>query len=224
MALTNGPNLGLLFNGLAGEEHYDELMARWRGLDLLVMPVVKDADLNTPPSSPIAADAYIIGSSPTGAWSTHPLEITRWSGTEWEFYIPKNGWRCHILDEQRNVTMVDGLWQTRECPLLIDTNTITGTAYTLALADSYGKVIRSLSNDPVNVTVPWSDTVPIPFKSVVTIRQVGSGQITLVPQNGSVILNIPQGTSLKTARLGSVVMLHKVGANSWDITGDLEIA
>ena len=41
MALANGPNLGLLVNGSEGEGHYSELMRQWRGLDALVMPVVK---------------------------------------------------------------------------------------------------------------------------------------------------------------------------------------
>lgn len=223
MALTNGPNLGILINGNAGEEHYDELMAQWRGLDLLVMPVVLDADLTAPPGSPSAGDAYIVGLSPTGAWAGKALQIARWSGSAWEFYPSKNGWRCHILDEQRNVTMVDGQWVTRECPLLIDLNNQGGTTYTLAIADSYGKVVRFTGSSAVTLTVPLSSSVAIPYKSVITIRQVGTGQVTITP-SGGVTLNAPANTNLKTARQGAVVMLHKVGADAWDLTGDLEAA
>ena len=65
MALTNGPNLGLLVNGNAGEGHYTDLMKQWRGLDGLVMPNAKGYLTNTPPGSPADGDLYIIGAAPT---------------------------------------------------------------------------------------------------------------------------------------------------------------
>lgn len=112
MALTNGPNLGLLINGLAGEEHYDELMAQWRGLDVLVQCVVADRDLATPPGSPANGDAYIVAASPTGAWVGHTGHIARWSSTVtlWEFYTPLPGWRAHVTDEAMNLTYSGGVW------------------------------------------------------------------------------------------------------------------
>lgn len=69
MSLTNGPNLGLLVNGVAGEGHYTDLMKQWRGLDALVMPNVKGYLTNTPPGSPSDGDCYIVGAAPTGAWA-----------------------------------------------------------------------------------------------------------------------------------------------------------
>jgi hypothetical protein len=67
MALTNGPNLGLLVNGSEGEGHYSELMKQWRGLDGLVQPNAKGYLTNTPPKNPSDNDLYIIGTAPTGA-------------------------------------------------------------------------------------------------------------------------------------------------------------
>lgn len=94
MSITNGPNLGLMVNGLQGEAHYPELMKLWRWLDFYGQPVVKQVGLNTPPSSPADGDAYIIGTSPTGAWASLQNRITRWSGVTntWETFSPKQGW------------------------------------------------------------------------------------------------------------------------------------
>ena len=91
MALTNGPNLGLLFNGAQGELHYNELMARWRGLDALVQPRVIDRDLLTPPGSPADGDVHICargelqeglawtrsGADIDVTWTAHGLTTTR---------------------------------------------------------------------------------------------------------------------------------------------------
>ncbi len=93
MTLKNGTNLGLLVDGAIGEQHYSELMRQWRGLDALVQPRVLSSVLATPPTTPAEGDCYIVAASPTGAWANKATQITRWSGTAWEFYVPRNGWR-----------------------------------------------------------------------------------------------------------------------------------
>ncbi len=112
MALTNGPNLALLVNGLPGEEHYDELMAQWRGFDVLVQCSVIDRDLAVPPGSPANGDAYIVASGPAGAWVGHTGKIARWSSAiaAWEFFTPKAGWRAHAVDEALNLTYTGAAW------------------------------------------------------------------------------------------------------------------
>lgn len=94
MSITNGPNLGLMVNGNAGEGHYAQHMALLRGLDGLVMPNVKGYLTNTPPASPADGDCYIIGAAPTGVWAAQGGKVARYStvAAAWEFYTPKNGW------------------------------------------------------------------------------------------------------------------------------------
>lgn len=101
MALTSGPNLGLLVNGLAGESHYSELMRLLRGLDALTQLCVEDKDLSTPPGSPTDGVCYIVGAAPTGAWTGWAGRVARYSTTlaGWESYAPKNGWRAFVRDE-----------------------------------------------------------------------------------------------------------------------------
>lgn len=116
MASTNGPNLGLLVNGNAGEGHYTELMRQWRGIDGLVMPNVKGVGTNAPPGSPADGDAYVVGTSPTGAWAAKNNQIARWSSVAnaWEFYVPKAGWR--VVDSsatgQPQYTYTGSSWTT----------------------------------------------------------------------------------------------------------------
>lgn len=114
MTLVPGPNLGLLENGAAGEEHYDELMRQWRGLDLLVQARVLDKDLTSPPGSPANGDAYIVAASPTGAWSGQAGKIARWttrlSPAAWEFFTPREGWRVDVQDEDIAYRYTGSAW------------------------------------------------------------------------------------------------------------------
>lgn len=219
--LTNGPNLGLLIGGSAGEEHYDELLAQWRGFDLLVQPVVIDRNLAAPPSSPSNGDAYIVAASPTGAWSGHAGKLARWSGSAWEFYTPKSGWRAFVQDEAVSLTYVSGAWNQLEGMLLIQVNTQSGTTYDFALSDIYNKVVRFTSNSPVSAEIPNTSSVAFPVGGVLAARAAGDGEVTIAGDAG-VTINVPTGYEAKSARKGSTLMLHHVAANSWDITGDLK--
>lgn len=221
--LTNGPNLGLLISGSAGEEHYDELLAQWRGLDLLVQPVVIDRDLATPPGSPSAGDAYIVAASPTGAWTGHAGKLARWSGSAWEFYTPKAGWRAFVQDEAVSLTYVGGAWTQHEAMSLIAVNTQSGTTYDFALADIYSKVVRFTSNSPIAADIPNTSTVAFPVGCTLAVRVAGDGELTIAGEAG-VTINVPTGYQAKNARKGSTLMLHHVATNSWDITGDLKAA
>ncbi len=46
---------------------------------------------NTPPSSPNVGDTYVVGTSPTGAWSGQANAITSWSSSAWGFITPTTG-------------------------------------------------------------------------------------------------------------------------------------
>ncbi|KAF3999073.1 DUF2793 domain-containing protein [Glaciimonas immobilis] len=104
MSLTNGPNLGLIENGLFGEQHYAELMRLWRGLDALVQPTVKSATTATPPTSPRNGDCYLIPIASTGAWKGRAGQLARWSTmlavvAGWEFFTARAGWSVRVVDQ-----------------------------------------------------------------------------------------------------------------------------
>jgi len=111
MALTNGPNTGLVVDGDIGELHYLELMRKWRAEDLLLQCVVISR-LSTPPGSPADGDSYIVAASPTGAWVGHATHLARWSAkiSAWEFIVPKEGWDAHVVAETTRLSFLSGVW------------------------------------------------------------------------------------------------------------------
>jgi hypothetical protein len=123
MALTNGPKLGLLVDGLPGEEHYDEILAQWRGLDALIQSSVIDKDLTAPPGTPADGDCYIVGAAATDDWATHDGEIARYSGavTAWEFYVPQSGWTVFVVDELEDYRYSGTAWVSKAFPRLYQT-------------------------------------------------------------------------------------------------------
>lgn len=57
-------------------------------------PVI--SELNTPPVTPVLGDRYLIGTSPTGAWSANAQYITEWDGAAWQFFGPPvAGWTSY---------------------------------------------------------------------------------------------------------------------------------
>ncbi len=138
MSITNGPNLGLMENGNAGEVHYSQFMAFLRGIDGLVMPNVKGYLTNTPPGSPTSGDCYIIGAAPTGAWAGQGGKVARWSTTasSWEFYAPKNGWMLQANSARETYRYTGGTWEvfyqegTWTPVLTAATTAPTGVTYT----------------------------------------------------------------------------------------------
>jgi hypothetical protein len=96
----------------------------------------------------------------------------------------------------------------------IPVNTQTGTAYTLVAADG-GKMVRCNNAAAVSLTVPGSGVMAV--GDVVMVRQVGAGQVTA----SGATLNVPTGVSAKTRALGSVMSLHCVAADTFDVSGDL---
>ncbi len=54
---------------------------------------VLDKDLNDPPGTPAEGDRYIVGGTPTGAWTGHALDIAWYDGTAWQFERVEEGSR-----------------------------------------------------------------------------------------------------------------------------------
>ncbi|SFD52701.1 Protein of unknown function [Pseudomonas citronellolis] len=99
MTLATGPNTGLLINGAPGEAHYAQLVAKWRWEDFLLQPVVKSRVTALPTTGQVEGDAYLFIGTGTNA-----NKIARWWATgattaQWEYLVPKSGWRVQISGE-----------------------------------------------------------------------------------------------------------------------------
>lgn len=80
-------------------------------LDALAQSGIVDRDLATPPGTPAEGAAYIVATSPTGAWVGYAGYIAAYySG--WIFLSPKEGWTVYIQDEDCYVTYTGAAWTT----------------------------------------------------------------------------------------------------------------
>lgn len=81
-----------------------------RALDAIVQLAVADKDLSTPPGSPAEGARYIVGGSPTGAWSGHATHVAAWQDGAWAFYVPVAGWLAWVADESQSYLFAGGGW------------------------------------------------------------------------------------------------------------------
>jgi hypothetical protein len=95
----------------------------------------------------------------------------------------------------------------------------TSTTESFLLADAGGLIRINVSGAGI-VSVPLNSTVPFTLGQFISVRQVGTGQITLSPAGG-VTLNIPVGYAGATGRRGAVILAMYVGSDTWDVTGDV---
>lgn len=61
------------------------------------MPVLSLGD-NTPPGSPTTGDRYVLGGSPTGAWSGHAKDIAEYDTDHWDFTDAASGYATYVID------------------------------------------------------------------------------------------------------------------------------
>lgn len=72
-----------------------------------------DRDLNTPPGSPTNGALYIVGPSPTGAWSGKAGKLALFiTGTGWVFGDPDDGMTVYVVDEKAPFmySLAESLW------------------------------------------------------------------------------------------------------------------
>lgn len=101
--MTTSPTLALTLMTASQSQKevlFNELLLAF---DTLFRGVVISSTLATPPSSPTEGDCYIVGASPTGAWSGQTLNIAFYFNG-WQFVTAKNQMR--LYDEGSSVWRV----------------------------------------------------------------------------------------------------------------------
>ena len=81
-------------------------------LDALVNPTVFNRTTSAPPASPTEGDRYIIGSSPTGAWTGLADRIAVYIGTNWVIFTPSEGWNVYDQGANEYVSYDGSAWET----------------------------------------------------------------------------------------------------------------
>lgn len=103
MAPRTLPNLGLREGYNPGDDGWglDGFNPNSLTLDALAQIVLASVQTwNTPPTTPINGGTYIVGASPSGAFSGQANRLAVWSTalSAWRFYTPRAGWIASTAD------------------------------------------------------------------------------------------------------------------------------
>ena len=83
--------------------------------------------LNTPPVSPNTGDVYLVGNSPTGAWSGHAKDVATYGGSSWSFVDGVQGNFLYNASNGLTYIFRSGNWvQTGGLPIQHNGNTYSG--------------------------------------------------------------------------------------------------
>lgn len=166
-------------------------------IDAVLNSGVVTRTLSTPPGSPAAGAVYIVGSSPTGDWTSHANHIAYFDQI-WRFIIPGEGMTLWVNDEDVIYSYNGTNWQSSA---LVISVTLTGTAHTLD--ESYiRKTIFFTNSSAVTFTLPNSTYVNF----ICRIVQGGTGQVTFSAASGATLRN--RSSHTKTAGRYAVCTLE----------------
>ncbi|MEO0061505.1 MAG: hypothetical protein RLZZ08_65, partial [Pseudomonadota bacterium] len=82
--------LPLLFSGQAQKEFY--VNQAHAIIDALLHPVV-EGTADAPPVNPVAGEAWLVGTAPSGAWAGHAGKLAAFQSGTWIFAAPRDGMR-----------------------------------------------------------------------------------------------------------------------------------
>lgn len=100
--------LPLLAAGQAQKElWHNEALAL---IDLASNAGVEALGAATPPATPEAGRAWVLGETPTGAWAGHAHALAGWTAGGWRFVAPFEGLSVWVVAEKLHATYADGRW------------------------------------------------------------------------------------------------------------------
>lgn len=147
---------------------------------------------STPPGSPATGDAYLIGSSPSGAWSGKEGQITGWYDA-WIFIEPKIGHRIWVNDpgDYYRATSTTA-WAVDRAPkshIVTKTAnfTLSATEAAVYLVDPTGGNINATLPSPTTNAVRWTLKRKTGGANTVTLVRAGSEKIEDTASNLSIL-------------------------------------
>lgn len=97
--------------------------------DALVQPCVEAAGVDAPPSDPVPGQSWIVGASPTGAWTGAAGSLALWSEGGWRFVPPREGMAAWIAADGLIARYAGGVWRSGHmtaAQLMIDGEKVVG--------------------------------------------------------------------------------------------------
>lgn len=122
---------------------------------------------DAPPGSPSDGDAYVIGPTPSGAWTGHTRKITIYQSSAWVFYTPYEGATVYDADTQVQIKYDGTQWVPQSSGYANVESVFTAASVTTAsLASS------SYSHTTAPTTASSNDDDPVALNY--TARKAGA--------------------------------------------------
>lgn len=137
---------------------------------------------NTPPGSPVQGAAYIVTSSPTGAWSAYTLhDIAYYTGAGWINFTPTSdaGWLAYVQDEDIYYRFVGTAWAAESAT--------TSMAGTVRLADQTAMEAETAGRGVTADVLKHHPGIPkawIVFNGTGTPAIIASYNVSSITDNG----------------------------------------
>ncbi len=80
-------------------------------LDAAIHLSAVSRSLSVAPGAPADGDRYLVGISPSGAWTGHGGQLAVREAGSWRFAAPRNGWRLWVEDEAKFLVFDSLIWR-----------------------------------------------------------------------------------------------------------------
>lgn len=115
---------------------------------------MKSAGVETPPSTPVIGECWILGNAPTGAWADRAGALACWTESGWRFLAGREGMVVWVQDQRLwAVREADGwtIGAARVARVIIDDLQVLGAREAAVAAPIGGSVVDAEARSTISV-------------------------------------------------------------------------
>lgn len=142
------PTVGFTANNAVNKAYVDAAVSGLLWKNPIITPSLGSDNISTPPASPSDDRAYIIGTSPTGAWSGLAGHVVYWTGSAWMDILGRAviaGDRFGVMMED-DFTLTGGLVGHKNHVATVVSPTVGAITYTFAVPASGDAIFCNATN------------------------------------------------------------------------------
>lgn len=162
-----------------------------RKLEALTVGGVESLSLSDPPATPTAGGVWIVGAAATGAWAGMEKKLAHYTNGAWAFYTPADGWRVHVIDEDKLYFFNGTDWTAYAAG-----STLDAVQESVAAAGTTSATATAATDDMVEVTTSTAGTA-----DGIRLRTIVQGEKQVIFNKTANALNVypPTGKQINWA-------------------------
>ena len=121
--------------------------------DLLTAAAVEEAPRSDPPTAPQLGACYIVGNSPTGAWTGKSENIAGYTSGGWRFIPPTEGMSIYVKTDGSRADYRAGGWEVgtlRGTSVVVDGVQVIGSRLPAIAGPSSGTIVDGESRATIS--------------------------------------------------------------------------